>query len=101
MTVTPIARELLAINAMAESPFILLFSLNRSNKKLRPQQPELQQEGVPSETPLQQPMRQNQHERVRLQSWNTVLRLSSRQAGLHRARQGTYNQCPYNEGIGK
>ena len=33
MTVTPIARELLAINAIAESPFILLFSLNRSNKK--------------------------------------------------------------------
>ena len=33
MTVTPIARELLAINAMAESPFILLFSLNRSYKK--------------------------------------------------------------------
>ena len=32
MTVTPIARELLAINAIAESPFILLFSLNRSNK---------------------------------------------------------------------
>ena len=95
MTVTPIARELLAINAMAESPFILLFSLNRSNiTKLRPQQPELQQEGVPSETPLQQPMRQNQHERVRLQSWNTVLRLSSRQAGLHRARPGYLQSMP-------
>ncbi len=81
MTVTPIARELLAINAMAESLLFCCFRLIEAIKKLRPQQPELQQEGVPSETPLQQPMRQNQHERVRLQSWNTVLRLSSRQAG--------------------
>lgn len=66
MTVTPIARELLAINAMAESPFILLFSLNRSNKKAATTTTGMQQEEVPSETPLQQPMRQNQHERVRL-----------------------------------
>ena len=70
------------------------FRLIEAIKKLRPQQPELQQEGVPSETPLQQPMRQNQHERVRLQSWNTVLRLSSRQAGLHRARPGYLQSMP-------
>lgn len=93
MTVTPIARELLAINAMAESPLFCCFRLIEAIKKLRPQQPELNRKGA-SETPLQQPMRQNQHERVRLQSWNTVLRLSSRQAGLHRARPGYLQSMP-------